>query len=192
MNNFTDDLVTKYIGGSGYREIVKPFIFWTEWMDNHGSGVPIYCMDKLVIDFASIPWPFKMIWPKDGDYNQATVPHDLLYKTKGFVFDPRKEIRVETFRKNKIFGGVRFKQVIQGFPIYRFTRKETDFVFRNAMEIIDKHTDYNIPGYQREIMFRAVRTNFPAGWKLTKEDYILRDQFDDKAFMEFFKEPPAS
>lgn len=57
--------------------ICAPFRYWS-----HHLGTIIVIPIETEIDLASIPYPFRMIWPKSGKYNPAAALHDAGYRNK--------------------------------------------------------------------------------------------------------------
>jgi hypothetical protein len=95
----------------------------------------------FVTDFASIP---KILWnilPPVGTYGKAAVVHDYLYR-KG-------EVSLECLICE------------DGHPVRMVTRKEADFRFREAMQVLG--TDFLV----RWIIWAGVRMG---GWWAFRED----------------------
>lgn len=70
MLNFTDPLTVTQIGPNLWR-VERGFTYQIK--------DPVTVPAGAVTDFASVPWPFSMIIPTSGKYNQAAVVHDHLY-----------------------------------------------------------------------------------------------------------------
>ena len=162
-------------------------MFWEKWVEaigdqkGYGAGVPTYIPVGYITDFASVPWPASMVITKDGDYNQSATTHDFLHTTQGYVFDYKKEIKIKTYEHKSFFGlKKKYKQIINGTPIYRFKKEEVDQMFLEGMEIIDAMPQYNISKIKRQIMYRAVRLAKWNEWKLTADDYTLREKWNHK------------
>lgn len=86
--------------------VCAPFKYYSELF---GSVfvVPI----ETEIDFASIPFPFKMIWPKSGKYNKAAALHDAGYKNK--LVGPIQFLNKENY--DKIFNEAMKLSEVNGF-----------------------------------------------------------------------------
>lgn len=72
----------------------------------------------FVTDFASVPWGFHNIFPKDGTWTQAAVTHDYLYnqrKVHGrkrsqcdkIFLDAMKELGVSRWQRYSMYSAVR-------------------------------------------------------------------------------------
>lgn len=84
----------------------------------------------FVTDFASIPWLARVLLPKLGRYNKAAVIHDAIYEARVYTLLP-----------------------------YRFTRKEADVIFRDAMK------ELGVKPWQYNIMYWAVRIGGWMAWR---------------------------
>lgn len=60
-----------------YFIVCAPFEYYSELLDMT-IVVPI----EFETNFASIPMPFRMIWPRSGKHNKADVLHDAGYNNK--------------------------------------------------------------------------------------------------------------
>ncbi len=79
MSSFTKPLtVTKL--SNGLWEVSRSF---TYYVGEEGSKEKIRVPIHFKTDFASVPRPFWIIIPPDGEYSQAAVLHDYLYYTQG-------------------------------------------------------------------------------------------------------------
>ena len=72
IQQFLGDLILKDIDGDQWQ-LMQPFGYVTIAGDI--INVPI----GFITDLASIPWGFRWILPKSGDYNRSCVIHDWLY-----------------------------------------------------------------------------------------------------------------
>jgi hypothetical protein len=72
---FIGDLVLKNIDGESW-ELHEAFGYVTK------KGEVIYIPKGFVTDLASIPYGFRWLFPKSGEYNKAVTVHDWLYKTQ--------------------------------------------------------------------------------------------------------------
>lgn len=154
MSTFTKKLTTTYIGG-GKRKVERTFGYWTGKEEFKGLLIKVPGVDTVgeekafVTDFASVPWPARMLIPKDGDYNQAAVLHDYLYY---------------------MLGRVRVVDRLGNESWYVFTRKECDEIFKRAMRTLHKSSaDIKIPTWKRRVMYRAVRLGGWKGWNRRKK-----------------------
>lgn len=95
MSSFTKPLTTTYIK-KGFRKVARAFEYH---VGSKNSEEVIRIPKGFITDFASVPWPASMLFPKDGDHNQAAVLHDWLYSMLGILPD-RTYIRIDC---DKIF-----------------------------------------------------------------------------------------
>jgi len=74
---FTTDLVTKRVMTEDYAWILQePLVY-----SNSKYRITVY--DGFDFDFASIPWFFRRVIPKNGmKYDRASCLHDALYASK--------------------------------------------------------------------------------------------------------------
>jgi len=74
---FTTDLVTKRVMTEDYAWILQePLVY-----ENSKYRITVY--DGFDFDFASIPWFFRRVIPKNGmKYDRASCLHDALYASK--------------------------------------------------------------------------------------------------------------
>lgn len=70
---FRSKLIVDAFKGFPY-ELIEPLIY-----DSAVLGQTVVVPSGFLTDFASIPWFFHRILPKDGPYNPAAVIHDRLY-----------------------------------------------------------------------------------------------------------------
>lgn len=75
MPKFTEPLIVKKLKG-GLWEVADGFEYH---VGKKNSDDVIQVPKGFKTDFASVPRPFWMILPPDGQYTQATVLHDFLY-----------------------------------------------------------------------------------------------------------------
>ena len=101
------------------------------------DGETITVPAGFVTDLASIPRPVWSLYPPDGPWAQAAVIHDFLYITKGTgVWHGRHGVS-------------------RAAP---YSRTEADGILRQAMD------DIGVPGFQRDVVWSAVRVGGSAGW----------------------------
>lgn len=96
-------------------------------------GVEITAPVGFVTDFASIPRLFRMVIPKLGRYNKAAVLHDAIYQNASNQFYATYE--------------------------YRFTRKQADLCFLDAMY------DLGVAKWKRTLMYWSVRIGAGMAWR---------------------------
>ena len=75
MSSFTDELVVKKLK-NGMWETARDFEYQ---VGKEGSGNIVKVPSGFKTDFASVPRPFWIIIPPDGQYTSAAVVHDYLY-----------------------------------------------------------------------------------------------------------------
>jgi len=77
MSGFTTDLITKRVMTEDYAWILQePLVY-----ENSKYRITVY--DGFDFDFASIPWFFRRVIPKNGmKYDRASCLHDALYASK--------------------------------------------------------------------------------------------------------------
>lgn len=81
MNNFTGDLLVKYLDGEQW-EVAETFTYHLE----HPEGDEYVHIGRgFITDFASIPRTVQLVWRSPGGkWDKPAVVHDCLYKT-GYV-----------------------------------------------------------------------------------------------------------
>lgn len=82
MGKFIGDLTTTNIG-PGYWRLAAPISYVTDF------GVQIDVPVGFETDFASVPRPFWVVFPRDDKWTKAAVIHDWLYNRRG-KYDPDK------------------------------------------------------------------------------------------------------
>lgn len=102
-------------------------------------------------DFASIPRGLWNLFPPIGRYARPAIIHDFLYETAGDGWWAPEGGN----RRKWITGPVR-----EDWTAKRYVREEADQIFREAMSVVEPP----VPRWQREIMYRAVRTFGGSGW----------------------------
>mgnify|MGYP003393857503 CR=1 FL=1 len=78
MSTFTDPLTVTKIDARHWK-VSRDFRYYVGQED---SSDCIDVPEGFVTDFASVPRPFWIIFPPDGQYTQAAVLHDFLYSEK--------------------------------------------------------------------------------------------------------------
>lgn len=106
---FDGPLSVTQIGANRWRVNI-PFTFYGRL---GGHTVP----DGYVSDFASVPRPFRWLFPKSGLYNQAAVLHDYFYTnlytkyTKAYAdqcfFEAMAALNVPKWRRLLMYWAVR-------------------------------------------------------------------------------------
>lgn len=84
MSSFTDILIVEKTN-KGFWKTHREFGYY---VGEEGSSDLITVPEGFLTDFASVPRPFWILFPPDGQYTQAAVLHDFLYSTQ---LRPRKE-----------------------------------------------------------------------------------------------------
>ena len=120
MSSFTDKLVVSKVNKRMWR-VERSFDYHVGSEDSEDVvTVPL----GFLTDFASVPRPFWIIFPPDGQYTQAAVVHDYLYATKSYerkycdkVFLEAMEVlnvpkwkRKIIYRAVRMFGGFCWKK----------------------------------------------------------------------------------
>lgn len=78
MSSFTKPLTVTKAGPRTWR-VSRAFDYYVgDPRDGDRVSVP----EGFITDFASVPRPFWVILPPDGEYTQAAVVHDYLYSTR--------------------------------------------------------------------------------------------------------------
>lgn len=110
MSSFTEPLtVTKilervpkkflgfvpYTGKKDYWITARPFRYYVG-AENSEDYIDVPAGFKT--DFASVPRPFWSILPPDGDYTQAAVLHDFLYRSKQRTREQSDEVFLEAMQ----------------------------------------------------------------------------------------------
>jgi len=110
-SSFTSKLVVTKIGTRSwalFRDL--------EYHVGHeGSDNRVLVPKGFITDFASIPRPFWIIFPPDGEYTAAAVVHDFLYNSQSRTRKQSDEIFLEAMQVLKVN---LFKRLI----IYRAVR----------------------------------------------------------------------
>jgi len=120
-------------GGRSLWGVEEPLAY----SPSDGSGT-ITVTPGFVTDLASIPRWAWVVLPPDGPWVKAAVIHDFLYDTQG-----------TGVWKNHPAGITRAQP---------YTRKEADWILRDAME------DRQVPALQRTLIWSAVRIGGAKGW----------------------------
>lgn len=100
------------IGGDGETwTLDEPVLYFsTEY------SAKIFAPQGFETDFASIPWLFRRLLPKSGEYNAAAVIHDFLYRCRpdvpqavadGIFLEAMNTLGVPAWKKYALYGGVR-------------------------------------------------------------------------------------
>ena len=121
-NSFLTPLVVEVLPSGKRFRLYNDFTYL--WKREY---VEFHIARGFVTDFASIPRPLRILIPKLGRYNKATVIHDAIYQ--------------------------------DAVPGFRFTRKEVDIVFLDAM------TDLGVAKWKRTLMYWGVRLGGFFAWK---------------------------
>ena len=72
---FLSALEVRNFGDGRHFILSHPFIY--QMRDGRIIEVPM----EFVTDFASIPWPFRMVLPREGRYDFAAVLHDYAFRS---------------------------------------------------------------------------------------------------------------
>ena len=76
---FQTNLRSESIRGTNKRKLAEPLIYESStWSVTVPTG--------FVSDGASVPWPFRMLIPRDGRYRDAAWVHDYLFSKRGEYF----------------------------------------------------------------------------------------------------------
>ena len=90
MSSFTDDLYLRYVRVFDTWETAREF----EYHVGQCPSIQVIRVPKgFRTDLASVPRPFRWLFPKSGKYNQAAVLHDWMCK---FFYGTHRE-RCEIF-----------------------------------------------------------------------------------------------
>ena len=111
MSSFTDPLIVKKISARIW-EVQRGF---TYHVGLEGSKEFVHVPEGFPTDFASIPRPFWIILPPDGQYTQSAVLHDFLYysriykrKKSDLIFiESMKVLNVPFWKRHTIYRAVR-------------------------------------------------------------------------------------
>lgn len=76
MSSFTEPLIVKKLKGRMW-EVTRSFDYY---VGEENSNDKITVSKGFITDFASVPRPFWIVVPPDGQYSQAAVLHDYLYR----------------------------------------------------------------------------------------------------------------
>lgn len=87
MSSFTEPLTVTKLTGDRWK-VSRGFRYY---VGAENSSDYIDVPDGFETDFASVPWGFRNLFPKDGPWTQAAVLHDWLYNTRGVNGRTRKE-----------------------------------------------------------------------------------------------------
>lgn len=147
MSSFTDELtVTKIrIPKQSFWESLQFWKVKSVWkvsrafryyVGAEGSGIFVDIPEGFTTDFASIPRIFWPIVPPDGEYTQAAVVHDFLYRTHTACEDT---------------GPNEYKFI----PI---SKKDSDSVFLEAMRVLE------VPEWKANTMYKAVDLFGQGAW----------------------------
>jgi len=112
MSSFTEPLIVKKISKRMW-EVDRGFNYHVGVED---SKEFVHVPEGFPTDFASIPRPFWIIFPPDGQYTQAAVLHDYLYhsriykrKKSDLIFlEAMKVLEVPFWKRRIIFRAVRW------------------------------------------------------------------------------------
>lgn len=147
MSSFTDELTVTKIripkqGFWGSIQFWKVKCVWKVsrafryYIGSEGSNEFVDIPEGFITDFASVPRPFWGILPPDGEYTQAAVVHDFLYRNH-----------------------VSFVQNGQQIEVVATDKEKSDYVFLEAMTVLE------VPEWKRNTMYWAVRTFGEGAWK---------------------------
>lgn len=151
------DMIASKTLGRKYYIVEESFRYY---LSEKQPDVWGYVPAGFLTDGASVPRPFWWCIPPWGPYGQAAVLHDILCETK-------------TMFKNDI-------------P-YQITRKEADYIFRDAM----KAAQVNV--VLRNVMFLAVRLWGKYGWSPSKQSTARKRALEAKYMRDYgtYREPTA-
>lgn len=143
--------------GRSYYKVTKSFRYY---LSEEQKDVFAYIPAGFLTDGASVPRPFWWMIPPWGTYGQAAVLHDILCET-----------------------GVMFQNEIP----YQVSRKEADFIFRDAMKAA------NVGIVERALMFVAVRAWGIFGWKTNQKRLAKKRNIEVDYMKEYgtYREPTA-
>ena len=79
MARIMNDLIVKNVG-SGRWELVQPIEYH---VGSENSPEVVIVPVGFVTDFASVPFGVRNLFPRDGKWTKAAIPHDYLYFTLG-------------------------------------------------------------------------------------------------------------
>jgi hypothetical protein len=117
MSNASKDFV--YAGG-GIWKARRDLVYYVGSSKNIKIDIP----KGTPTDFATIPWPASLIFPRDANYAIPAAIHDKLYKTHEFskiasdaiFYQAMKDVGVDPFVRSLfyiavvLFGGFRWKR----------------------------------------------------------------------------------
>jgi hypothetical protein len=127
-----EEVVGKTRGGRCCVRLISPLEYRVGHAD---SAEAIIVPAGFETDFASIPWGLWNLFPPWGPHARPAIIHDFLYAREGYL--PEEQVPP---------------------PLYRYTRKDADRVFLEAMQVV------GVPAWRRSMMFRAVRLGGGKGW----------------------------
>ena len=111
MSSFTDPLIVKKLKNMIWV-VEREFYYFVGSEDSKES---IRVPNGFITDFASVPRPFWIIFPPDGQYTQAAVLHDYLYyfhlydrKKSDYIFlEAMKVLEVSWWKRRVMYRAVR-------------------------------------------------------------------------------------
>jgi len=110
-SNFTKPLIVKKISARLW-EVQGGFSYA---VGSEDSKEVIHIPHGFLTDFASVPRPFWIIFPPDGQYTQSSVLHDFLYHSRLYTrkrsdrifLEAMKVLKVSWWRRRTIYRAVR-------------------------------------------------------------------------------------
>ena len=111
MGRFTRPLTVTKIGADTWR-VERAFTYFTD------LGQAINVPEGFETDFASVPWGFRNLFPKDFKGTQAAVTHDWLYNQRneygwkrgvsdGIFLEAMKTLKVNWLQRHSMYRAVR-------------------------------------------------------------------------------------
>ena len=163
VTQFTDRTYLSYIG-SGMWDVTKPYGYY---VGSDKSDNLIKVAESYKTDLASIPWFAQWLISVNGDHVPAAVLHDYLYTI----------CRILEYCNYRISTNDYVKFSADGPKIYLIdqkilTRKECDQIFLEAMTVLDRSERFEIPLWERRLMYRCVRLG--GHWDMREEKVFKR------------------
>lgn len=100
----------KKIGDNSWQSIDDQFFVYGK----KSTIIEVFIEKGFVTDFATIPFPLSLIFPKEGKYALASAVHDKLYESRhltkilsdSIFYEAMKESGVKPLVRNLFFAGV--------------------------------------------------------------------------------------
>jgi hypothetical protein len=99
MSGFRELPDLKRVGGKKPWQLQEELLY-----DSEEYGGLLRVPAGFRSDMASVPWFFRRVFPKDGDYSYAAIQHDYHCETRPNNIDSKKAARI--FREAMISLGV--------------------------------------------------------------------------------------